>query len=467
MTQTQWQNLEFKDVVLKSGMNEHLRLGQLLGRGGAGAVYDLDLYRRDWHDCWNNRGWVVKVLDPTSPVAKQEAKSINNYCGRGRFNPGLMKFNSWRGTIVCEGQEYSCYFMRKGITLKEAIILKEEWLNDPKEVMRLTAFLVNGIYALKNMGLSHGDIKAENILLCYYGVGKKKLIPMLADYGTVSQETHSIGTYRYQCLKTEYDSELEKGIAYDLHCLYMTLRGIYEDIDTLFPTSIMLPEMPECIEACLRIMSDNEEKAFDRLRKLTEYFKKEELDIPVSFYLDAVPRYQLEKDFPFDIIIQWNDYAILRDKNTIPDTVFDPLLLMKIPAGRYEIACDLLVSFNNINQFVMPIARYFDDANNEYVLIHAPDDRRKCTMHSSSIEQRIQNAEGVPYTLEHASPEVKSLKMQRFINDLSQQKVNIEFSPKDIWHMDDSWKLNLFSVDFLESSDEDAEKICLIWKKTE
>ena len=459
MMQTQWQNLEDKDVVIKSGMTEHLRLGRLLGRGGAGAVYDL---------CnWKNRDWVVKVLDPNSPVAAQEAKSINNYCGRGRFNPCLMKFNSWRGTLVCEGQEYSCYFMQKGMTLKEAIILKDEWLNDPKEVMRLTAFLVNGICALKNMGLFHGDIKAENILLCYYGTGEKKLIPMLADYGTVSPKTHSIGTYCYRCLGTEYDSELEEGIAYDLHCLYMTLRGIYEDIDIIFPTSILLPEMPECIEACLRIMSDNEEKAFDRLRQLKEYFKKETLDIPVSFYLDAVPRYQLEKDFPFDTIIQWNDYAILRDKNNIPGTVFDPLLLMKIPDGRYETACDLLVSFNDINQFVMPIARYFDDANNEYVLIHAPDDRRKCTMYSSSIEQRIQNAKGVPYTLEQVHDKIKSIKMRHFISQLSQQKVNIEFSPKDLWHMDGRWKLNLFSVDFLESADKDAEKICLNWKKTE
>ena len=353
------------------------------------------------------------------------------------------------------------------MTLKEAIILKEEWLNAPKEVMRLIAFLVSGICALKNMGIFHGDIKAENILLCYYGTGEKKLIPMLADYGTVSQETHSIGTYCYQCLDTEYGSELEKGIAYDLHCLYMTLRGIYEDIDILFPTSILLPEMPECIEACLRIMSDNEEKAFDRLRKLTEYFKKEKLDIPVSFYLDAVPRYQLKKDFPFETIMQWDNYAILRDKNTIPGTVFDPLLLMKIPDGRYETACDLLAALNDIDQFVMPIARYFDNANNEYVLIHAPDDRRKSTLLSSSIEQRIQNAAGVPYTLEQEHNKYKSFKMQHFISELFRQKVNIEFSPKDIWHMDGRWKLNLFSVDFLEAADKEAEKICLNWKKTE
>ena len=33
MAQTQWQNLENKDVVIKSGMTEHLRLGRLLGRG--------------------------------------------------------------------------------------------------------------------------------------------------------------------------------------------------------------------------------------------------------------------------------------------------------------------------------------------------------------------------------------------------------------------------------------------------
>ena len=461
MTSKQWQNLEYKEVVIKSGMREHLRLGGLLGRGGAGTVYDL---------CkWNNRDWVIKVLDQNSTIAAQEIQSINAFHGLGRFTPGLMKFNSWRGTLVCDGQEYSCYFMRKGKTLKEAITNKDDWLNNPKEVMRLIAVLVNGICSLKNMGLSHRDIKAENILLYDYCTRNReqKLIPVFSDYGTVSKETHSIGTFHYQCRNTEYDSELEKGIAYDLHCLYMTLRGIYEDIDIFFPVSIILPEMPECIEECLCIMSDSETKAFDRLYKLTEYLKKEKLDIPVSFYLDAIPRYQLENDFPFETIIQWNDYAIVRDKNTIPNTVFDPLLLMKIPAGRYETACDLLVALNDINQFVMPIAHYSDNANNEYVLIHAPDDRRKCTQHSSAIEQRIQDAEGVPYTLEQESAINKSNEMRHFISRLSRQKVNIEFSPKDIWHMDDKWKLNLFSVDLGESADKDAEKICLHWKKIE
>ena len=196
------------------------------------------------------------------------------------------------------------------------------------------------------------------------------------------------------------------------------------------------------------------------------------MDIPVSFYLDAVPRYQLEKDFPFDTIIQWNDYAILRDKNNIPGTVFDPLLLMKIPDGRYETACDLLVSFNDINQFVMPIARYFDDANNEYVLIHAPDDARnvRCkTIKNEGFEfdERIQDSGGIPCTLEFAPVFHQKNSMAHFVTLLINNKVNIEFSVKDIWHLDGRWKLNLFSVDFLESADKDAEKICLNWKKTE
>lgn len=468
MTQEQWKNLEYKDVSVKSGMEERLFLGEFLGCGGAGAVYDL---------CrWKGRDWVIKVLDPDSPVAQQEAKSINAFCGRGRFAPGLMKFNSWRGTLTCENREYFCYFMRKGTTLEEAIADKEEWLQNSREVMRLIAFLVNGIASLKNMELSHRDIKAANILLCNYDTlkGEPKLIPMLSDYGTVSQETHSIGTYYYRCSSTEYDSELEKGIAYDLHCLYMTLRGIYEDIDPLFPVSIILPEMPECVERCLRIMSDSEEKAFNRLHKLTEILKKENFqDIPVSFYLDAVPKYQFEDIFPFETIMEWNGYSILRDKNALPDEIFDPLLLMKVPFGRYNKVSKALITYNKINAFVMPIARYFDKNGEEYVLLHAPDNRNKCFLkykigvEKNTIKLRIQDESGIPYTLDMSSAEEKDRVISNFIEILSRQKVNIEFSARDIWHVDGIWKLNLFSVDFLGSANKNAEKVCLKWEKTE
>ena len=41
MTQEQWKNLEYKEVSVKSGMEERLFLGEFLGCGGAGAVYDL------------------------------------------------------------------------------------------------------------------------------------------------------------------------------------------------------------------------------------------------------------------------------------------------------------------------------------------------------------------------------------------------------------------------------------------
>ena len=334
--------------------------------------------------------------------------------------------------------------------------------------------LVNGIYSLKNMGLSHWDIKAANILLFNYDTlkGESKLIPMLSDYGTVSPKNHSIGTYHYKCCGTEYDSELEKGIAYDLHCLYMTLRGIYEDIDLLFPASIILPEMPECVEKCLRIMSDNEEKAFKRLQQLTENLKKEKLlDVPVSFYLDAVPKYQLEVNFPFEKIMEWDGYSIMRDKNTIADEVFDPLLLMKIPPGRYDTVYNILVQHNEMSTFVMPIARYFDKNGQEYVLIHAPDDHNKCSRipktDKNTVKLRIQDRSGIPYTLAMENVKYRNLEINFFINILSRQRVNIEFSPKDIWHMDGVWKLNLFSADFLETADENAEKFCLNWKKIE
>ena len=57
--------------------------------------------------------------------------------------------------------------------------------------------------------------------------------------------------------------------------------------------------------------------------------------------------------------------------------------------------------------------------------------------------------------------------ISNFIEILSRQKVNIEFSAHDIWHVDGIWKLNLFSVDFLGSANKNAEKVCLKWEKTE
>ena len=138
---------------------------------------------------------------------------------------------------------------------------------------------------------------------------------------------------------------------------------------------------------------------------------------------------------------------------------------MKIPAGRYETACDLLVALNDINQFVMPIAHYSDNANNEYVLIHAPDDRNKCSRYNpDEDDERIQDDTGVPYTLDLAHPGNKKEEMTLFINRMTRRKINIEFSYQDIWHLDGRWKLNLFSAAFLEQAEKDAESCRILWK---
>ena len=83
---------------------------------------------------------------------------------------------------------------------------------------------------------------------------------------------------------------------------------------------------------------------------------KDQVDIPVSFFLDAVPFYDL-KELPFETVMEWGDYRILRDRNVHPGEVFDPLLLMPIPKGRYEIVYHALVTCNQMDRFVMPICR--------------------------------------------------------------------------------------------------------------
>jgi hypothetical protein len=260
---------------------------------------------------------------------------------------------------------------------------------------------------------------------------------------------------------------LEERIAYDLHCLYMVLCQIYGVEDDV------LEDIDENIFKLLRIMRNTEDKAFDRLHKIMDFLRNYQIGIPVAFYLDAIPTYELTEHFPFEKVMQWGEYAVLRDKNAIPGTAFDPLLLLPIAHGRYEAVYEVLVRCNELNSFVMPIARYFDKDGNEYVLIHAPDDKNKRSdrirrgADFADTDVRIQDDTGEPYTLNIAPEKMADSEMRYFASMLSRGKINICFSVKNIWHLDGRWKLNLFSADFLETADENAEKICLNWKKSE
>ena len=451
MTEEQWKQLAFKDVIVSAGFKERLRLGERLGSGGAGAVYDMG--KR--HGC----EWVIKVLAaPDSPVSEQELTSLNIYRGNFRYHNALMKFNSWSGILEYEGKTYSCYMMRKGRPLADAIEEQEDWLTDSENIIRLAAYLVHGIFALKNKGFSHGDIKADNILLVEH---QNNFYPVFSDYGTVSDRKHQIRSNPYHCDDTEYASPLEERIAYDLHCLYMVFCRIcgVEDIDVLPLT------LNKKVFKLLKTMRSPEKKAFDRLNEIMNLLKEYCVDIPVAFYLDAIPTYELTEDFPFEKIMQWGEYAILRDKNTIPGTAFDPLLLLPIKSGHYEKVYKILIKHNKLRDFIMPIARYFDKNSNEYVLIHAPDDRNKCSRYNrDEDDERIQDDTAIPYTLKHARDYDKKWEKRNFLDILTDLKVNIEFSTQDIWHMDGRWKLNLFSAAFLEQAEKDAESCRILWK---
>lgn len=451
MQELQWQQLAGQVVRVSSDGKEKFRLGKLLGSGGAGAVYDIG----------NRYGceWVLKVLAPDSPVAEQEFVSLDIYRGNFRYQDALMKFNSWSGTLEYNDERYSCYMMRKGRPLSDAVQKHERWLDDPKAVMRFAAYLVNGICALKNAGFSHGDIKEDNILLIEH---RDKFYPVFSDYGTVSDRKHNIRTNSYHCDNTEYDSPLEERIAYDLHCLYMVLSKICAVEDDILPVTL-----DKRIFKLLRTMRSPEKKAFDRLSEIMNLLKKYRADVPVSFYLDAIPTYELTEDFPFEKVMQWGEYTILRDKNATPFAAFDPLLLLPIESGRYEKVYKILVEYDKLNTFVMPIARYFDKDSNEYVMIHAPDDRNKHPerIHHDFDDVRIQDGTGVPYTLDLAHPGNKKEEMTLFINRMTRRKINIEFSYQDIWHLDKTWKLNLFSVKFLEFAENDATACRISWKR--
>ena len=126
----------------------------------------------------------------------------------------------------------------------------------------------------------------------------------------------------------------------------------------------------------------------------------------------------------------------------------------------------LLLQHNKLHDFIMPIARYSDENGNEYVLIHAPDDKNKCSRcNRDEDDERIQDDTAIPYTLKHAEDYDKKKEKRNFLDILTDLKLNIEFSTQDIWHMDGRWKMNLFSAAFLEQAEKDAESCRILWKK--
>lgn len=452
MTEREWLALAEKIVRVDFGYETEHRLGKFIACGGAGAVFDFP-------DTWEGKPWVIKVLDPDSPIAEQENESLRNYRALIGFQPGLMKFSSWQGTLKYDGKQFSCYIMRKGKSLKEVWENESErgeLFAEPLTFRRMLAFLVRGLQALKEAGLSHGDIKADNILLVKHQEG---FIPMFTDYGTVAKEMIPIGSRFYKCDKSEYASPLEERIAYDLHCLCKTFCELFgiEDED-LSP----LAELDHALPKILRTMRNSSRRAFERLEELNNLLKGQ-IEIPVAFYLSGIPRYSVE-NLPFDTFKKWREYSLLRDRNALPGEEFDPLLLMKIPKGRYETVCQLLEVYGkHWKDFFLPIARCYDSSGNEYVLIHAPDDERKSSC--GPYSKRIQGIDGIPYTLEAAGEWEKSYEMKDFFRLLARERINIEFSAANIWLRDSKWKLNLFEVNTLEKADESAETVSVTWRE--
>ena len=450
MSPEEWKNLAYRKVTVEFGYRKKLNLGELLGYGGSGAVFAIP----DFPNPGENN-LVIKVLDPDSQIMQQELRSLNKFRSAMRFERSIMKFRHWQGELTFEDRKFPCYVMQKGESLAKAVAANAQWLYDPLELMRLMAFMVGGICSLRNTGLSHGDIKEDNILLVAY---KETFFPMFSDYGTVSErETAAKSNHAFKCEPLEYKSELEKRVAYDLHCLYEVFCRICKIEDgLLFPETL-----DRKICKLLRIMRNQGTRAFDRLQNLMDELK-EQIYVPVSFFLDAVPTYRLEEDFPFETVMEWDGHRIVRDKNVPPGEQFDPLLLMKIPSGRYETVYDILASCDRLEDFVMPICRYMDKDGNEYVLIHAPDDARNVRL-NIFLEKRIQDSGGIPCTLEAAHESSQRNIITDFSRVLVHYKVNIEFSAENIWRIDRKWKMNLFSVNFLEKADKTAKRCRILW----
>ena len=453
-----WKDLAGKVVCFRGCFMGDLRLGRLLGFGGSGAVYDFYCREDGKWVHWDSS--VIKILNPDSAVARQEDRSVRCYEANARFSPALLKLHGPNGILTCGdeefcGKEFHCYIMRKGKTLSEAVRDKEPWLKNPGELMHLISFLIFAIGELKDMGLGHGDIKASNILLVKW---EGTLFPMLADYGTISDKRLPVETVAYKPKKYEYAGKQEKLIAYDLYCLCQVIYGIYEKLYHRFGLEDDPSEAGyDGIEQVLRIMRDDGRKAFTRLRELMDFIAGN-VNVPAAFFLDAVPRYELPEDFPFETVLEWGDHPVLRARNALPGERFDPVLLMKIPENRYDEVYKILTGKNDLVHFVLPICRYYDRKGNEYVLIHAPDDwnKRSHRRGSRPAEWRIQDASGVPHTLEKFASEdelrtvmtmAEKLLSNGFLFTTKEALLtNMFIAPKDIWFLDGRWKLNLFSV---------------------
>src|SRR5262245_40358776 len=148
---------EEADRILPRGtvIAETYEIGEELGRGAMGVVYEA-------RDRRLGRTVAIKMaLSPeTAPMLRAEAAAL-----AAVDHPGTVTVHA---AGVHEGLDFVVMELLRGVTL-EARLEAREKQRDPfavDEIVRLGGDLAEALAAIHRAGLTHGDVKPSNIVLC-------------------------------------------------------------------------------------------------------------------------------------------------------------------------------------------------------------------------------------------------------------------------------------------------------------
>lgn len=201
-------------------LGERYRIGQIIGDGGMGSVYQGT-------DAVLGREVALKIFraDVTDPEELRRQQSEARMLA-GLNHPGLVTLFD-TGTLMSRGREVPFLVME----LVSGVDLRGHLASGPlpgAEVARLGAELAGALQYIHHRGVVHRDIKPANILLTRY-TADSPLRPKLADFGIarmldgarVTATNMVPGTAAY--LSPEQASGVEVGPPADIYSLGLVL----------------------------------------------------------------------------------------------------------------------------------------------------------------------------------------------------------------------------------------------------
>ncbi len=143
-------------------INNRYRLGELLGRGGMGAIYRA-------HDTLLERDVAVKVLDETGLGTEGRTRLLNEARAAAQLNhPNIV-------SIYDAGEQDNAPYIVMELVDGES--LYEQRPHDVKEIVAIAKQICAALEHAHSNGIVHRDLKPENVLIQPNGVAK------LTDFG--------------------------------------------------------------------------------------------------------------------------------------------------------------------------------------------------------------------------------------------------------------------------------------------